>query len=443
MGIVLCLLTLLGTVAAGRRSLGLAFGAVLVTGYFYGILRAHVPDTASYFVFDCALIGFYATRVPPIVGTRLPAVAFVRCAPLAIWPLVMLFVPFQDILIQLVGLRAAIFFLPCMLLGATAEDEDLVTVARFAAVLNVVSFVFAFLEYQLGIETFFPRVAATQLIYESHDIASGSAHRIPATFVNSHAYGGTMVAVLPFLVSRWQAPSARRLEKTVIAAGILGGAIGTFMAGARTPVVFLGILSLVLALSLKLSMRAKVSLVLLSAVVGWVVLQSDRLQRFTTLSDTEYVSSRLEGSANLGTLETIYEHPFGAGLGSAWGTNIPHFLQDYAHEQIGAENEFARIALEQSPLGLILWIWCIVATLLRRTEPVSANWVLGTRLSRVFVAVSWGTGIFGTGLLAAIPSSALMLFQMGLLNRDRRPRATRQLPPRGLKDVRLEARLLP
>jgi hypothetical protein len=429
MGIVLCLLALFGTVAAGRKSLGFAFGSVLATGYLYGILRARVPDTACYFVFDCALIGFYATQIPAILSKRLPSVAFMRVAPLILWPFFMLFVPFQDILIQLVGLRAAIFFLPCMLLGASADEKDLVAIARFAAAMNIVAFVFALLEYQFGIEPFFPRTAATQLIYESHDVASGLAHRIPATFVNAHAYGGTMVAVMPFLVSRWQAPAIARFEKNVIATGIVGGAIGTFMAGARTPVVFLGIEVMVLALSLKLSTRAKVGLVVLSAVVAWPVLQSDRLQRFTTLSDTEYVSARLEGSANLGVLETIYEHPLGAGLGSAWGTNIPHFLQDQAREQIGAENEFARIALEQSPVGLILWIWCITATLIRRPEPVSPRWAIGTRLFRIFVGVSWGAAIFGTGLLAAIPASGLILFQMGLLNRDRTPRGTLQGVP--------------
>ena len=91
--------------------------------------------------------------------------------------------------------------------------------------------------------------------------------------------------------------------------------------------------------------------------VGLVVARNDeRLQRITTLEDSEFVSQRIAGSANEGFLELLIHYPFGAGMGSAVGTSIPFFLAHLAPEQIGLENEYSRILVDQGWFGLGGWL---------------------------------------------------------------------------------------
>ena len=45
-------------------------------------------------------------------------------AVLMAWPALMFFVPTQDWLIQLVGLRGAVFFIPFLLIGGRMEESD-------------------------------------------------------------------------------------------------------------------------------------------------------------------------------------------------------------------------------------------------------------------------------------------------------------------------------
>ncbi len=67
----------------------------------------------------------------------------------------MIYSPFipdsQPMLIQLVGLRAAVLMLPCIVLGARMTRDDLNTIAPGLAVLNLIALVFAVLEYIYGI----------------------------------------------------------------------------------------------------------------------------------------------------------------------------------------------------------------------------------------------------------------------------------------------------
>jgi hypothetical protein len=231
-----------------------------------------------------------------------------------------------------------------------------------------------------------------------------------------------MVAALPFLFARWQALGTPRAEKAFFAAAIVASTLGIFMTGARLPVAILFIELAVLAISMKLPLRVFVGLAALGSVVGYVVAASERLQRFTTLSDTEFVAERLSWSVNAGLVDLLADYPLGAGLGSAAGTSIPYFLQDLVGMQIGLENEYARIAMELSPIGLVIWAGFIVWAITRRQPPVSRDWILGANIMRAFVVVSWATAFIGTGMLTAIPGTALLLLQMGILGQSRLPR---------------------
>jgi hypothetical protein len=186
----------------------------------------------------------------------------------------------------------------------------------------------------------------------------------------------------------------------------------------------------VLIVSRRLPARVFVSLAILGSVVGYFVADNERLQRFTTLSDTELVTSRVTASVNASLVDLLVDYPLGAGLGSASGTSIPYFLQDLVDSQIGLENEYARIAMELSPIGLVLWVAFIVWTVTRRAPHLSRDWLLGANIMRAFVLVSWGTAFIGTGMLTSVPSTVLLLLQMGILGRSRLPQMRPATAPR-------------
>src|SRR5262249_25122180 len=86
-------------------------------------------------------------------------------------------------------------------------------------------------------------------------------------------------------------------------------------------------------------------------------------------------------------------------------------------ESIGAENEYARIGIEQGVVGLCLWVgflaWLFRRTSIRRVPSVDLTY----SLTVFFVLISWGLAWLGTGMLTSIPCSAILLFQMGWLGR--------------------------
>lgn len=421
MGLLLCILGFLASYLLGRRSLGKGLAALIAVGYFYGILRARYLDGFTHFLFDFAVLGLYASQFlsrSGSVGRRRSRDIKPWVVALVVWPVIVCLIPVRHLLIQLVGLRAAIFFVPVLLLGARATDRDLDQLALAIAGLNLIAFAFAGAEFVLGIERFFPVNAVTDLMYRSNDVA-GETYRIPATFSSGHAYAGTMVATLPFILNRWQASRASRSEKVFAAAAIIASCVGIFMAAARLPVVILFLELAVLLISRKLPPRVILGLLTLGSVVGYFVAGSERLQRFTTLSDTGFVKERVSWSMNLSFFDVLAAHPMGAGLGSAAGTSIPYFLQHLAGQQIGLENEYARITMELSPIGLLLWLSFIAWTVLRRSPHVSRDWSLGVKLMRAFVLISWGTAFIGTGMLTAIPGTTLLLLQMGILGASR------------------------
>jgi hypothetical protein len=425
MGLMLCIGALALAFVAAQRGLGLGMAVVLAAGYFYGLLRAVIFDGYTHFLFDATVLGLYAgyfLRPGALHPSPRQGAAFRWAAVLAGWPVVLFALCYcypQHPLIQLVGLRATVWFLPFLLVGSAAGAADLTTITRALAVLNLAAFAVALGEYRLGLEVFLPRNPATELIYRANDLAGYSFHRIPSTFVSSSAYGGVMVASLPLLLGRWAMPGVRLGEKGLLSAALLAAAGGTFMCGSRGTVVMLMVLAAALLAHLRSRIGYLVGLAAAAALVAYFVAGNERLQRFTTLEDTEYVAGRIGGSVNMSVIDLALDYPLGAGLGSAFGTSIPSFLQDLACEQIGVENEFGRIALEQGLVGAALWLTFIGWALTRRYAAPAPAWSLTLLLTWFYVAMSWATGLFGCGLLTSIPGTCLLLFHMGLLMRFR------------------------
>jgi hypothetical protein len=145
--------------------------------------------------------------------------------------------------------------------------------------------------------------------------------------------------------------------------------------------------------------------------VLYVVSGEDRMQRFMSLQDTDFVVERIHGSVNMTFIDMLVEFPFGNGLG-AGGTSIPFFLQHRLRRPIIMENEYGRILLEQGVAGLALWITFIIWFLGRRPADPRDSWQFGKTLLWVFSLASFAIALTGLGLMISIPTS--MMFFLGI-----------------------------
>src|SRR5215213_3089519 len=170
LSVVLCLFAFMFAYAAGRRSLAAGLATVFTVGYFYGILRANVPEPFSHFIFDAAVVGLYVTqlwRKQHPDERQSQALLRLWVGLLVAWPLLLFFVPVQSYPVQFVGLRGNVFLLPFLLLGGRLRDEEVYRLALWLGVLNLLAAAFAGAEFFMGVERFYPRNEVTDLIYRS------------------------------------------------------------------------------------------------------------------------------------------------------------------------------------------------------------------------------------------------------------------------------------
>jgi len=416
-GIALCLLSFVASLVVARRNLGHGLGLVLAVGCVYGWLRANLLDGFTHFTFDMALAGFYIATLPrlrPIGGwSGNPLVTWT--AFLVGWPLMMILIsPFLNaphLFIQVAGLRNAVLFAPLALLGGALSREDLRKFTFWAEWSVVLVSCFTIAEWLFGLQVVYPLNEATLLIYVSRDIV-GDYYRLPSSFVSSHVYGGTMIALLPLFFGRLEEKSSRRFLTAV--AGVLV-ALGVFACGARSPVVLLGLMVGGMLFQLRQGIIASLFVIVMIVGIGLSVSQSERLQRFESLSDTEMVVDRLSQSLNMSFWDILTDYPMGKGLGSAAGTSIPFFLAEYAKPPIGIENEFARLLVEEGVPGLLGWTG-FVLWVLGRSAAGLRRWSARAVGMWIFCAGTWASGLIGVGILAAIPTTMLLMLYLGKLS---------------------------
>jgi hypothetical protein len=430
-GIVLCGLALVGCFIAGRRSLTTGLGVLIGLGYGYGIIRANVPESMTHFLFDAGAVGFYLSLLSrPMTSAQRRRVQVLMpwVALLMGWPILLFFLPVQDPLVQLVGLRGQVFFVPFLLVGAMLESEDYYVLAKWLAVLNLVAFGFAVAEYFEGLESFFPRNAATTLIYSSNDIAAYTQYRIPSTFVSSASFSGMMVCTMPLLLNAWAQKRAGRFEYWLFMAALVASLLGVFMGASRS---WAGVMILAIGstfLAGQMSFRILLGSIALTVCVGLIVANNPRLQRFTSLQDTDMVERRIATSVNESFVDALHDYPMGNGLGGG-GTSIPYFLRDRVKDSVAMENEYGRILLETGIPGLLIWLIFIFWTI-ARTMP-DGEWGLALKITRNLVAFSFATAVIGTGLLTWIPGTPMLLAFMGWVTtaRVRAPAVSRAVQP--------------
>jgi hypothetical protein len=431
MGLVLCLLGFAGVATLTRRSVGHGLGLLLAIGSIYGLARAQVFDGFTHFLFDASVLGAYVggyTRTyekpPSGLGTLRSWLLTLSALPFLLI-LVSPLLDAQPVLVQLLGLRPALLFLPLMLLGAMANRQDWVAFATWGAFVAIGSALVMAGEYYWGVEQFFPVNDASKIIYLSRDIGAGQ-YRLPATFSSAHAYGGTMAALVPLTILLVESEGwRRRLGVVALAAGVLG----VFACGARSPVITLAVIAIGMSVRILKKPALRAAVLTAAVLVGFVVPQESRFQRFETLSDSVYVESRVAGSVNSGLLDIVTDYPFGRGLGSAVGTSIPYFLADEAKPQYGMENEYSRIAVEQGILGVVLWLLFAGWVLYRNPFRLQTLGGVADLGIWAFCAFSWGQGFIGTGFLASVPGTMLLMLYIGYMTSTRpAPDASKPAP---------------
>ena len=415
MSFYLCLLSFSLCYIAGRRSLVTGLITTVAVGYLFGITKANVPGTASYFLFDSGVLGLYAAQLfrPLTKAMKLRLEGLQAWMELLIaWPLLMLFFPAQDLLVRLVGLRAAIFFLPFLLLGARLLPAERYKLAQGLAVLNLMALAFAIGEFVIGVPSFFPRNEATKIIYLSKDVVEHSAYRIPATFANAHAYGGAMVMSIPLLAGALLQKKKQHWDIYLLVMGLMAAVLGVLLSAARLQFVTMAILVVVLTFSIKSRISYAFGWIVIMAAIGMFTSGEARLQRFADLRNTDVLTERVGWSVNMTFVELATQYPLGNGLGGG-GSSLPYFLQDRIQNPVGMENEYARIMLEQSFFGLLLWIAFIIWLFSLGKGSPGDPWHEGRRLAWWACMISFVTSLIGVGLFVSVPQTCLLFISAG------------------------------
>lgn len=413
----LCILAFALCFALGKRALWAGFVATIAVGYLYGILRANIEQPASHFIFDAGALGLYLAlltqRFGPLQKHRLRTLVPWVVALIA-WPLMLFFVPAQDPMVQLVGLRGQIFFIPFLLLGACFTGDEMARIAKCLAVLNCAVLLFALMETKLGVVAFYPRNAVDEIIYNSRDVFYGGVghFRIPATFTSSAAYAGTMVISMPLLLGAISAEPRKSRWRYLLLGAIALSAIGVFLAASRSAALFEILMVALFVFFGRMKNIPMYVWVVVVVSVAWLVSATPQMQRFLTLGDTHFVKNRLSSSVNSSFIEMAAKYPLGNGLGGG-GTSIPYFLMPRLKDQVVLENEYALIMLEEGIPGLALWLGFIFWLLARPGPRRSDQWHTGRWLARAFCALSFATAPLGTGMLSAIPQTAMLMLYAG------------------------------
>jgi len=416
-GALLCLLAFLTCFGSGVANWRIGLCVLMGWGYFFGILKANFVQSLGHFIFDAATVGFYAcliVRQPSQFEKMKWATIYPWVVALIVWPLFMAVVPLQHYLVQLVGLRGNVFWIPMLLVGSMLDATGRLFLAYAFAMLNCVAFGFSLAEYFLGVELFVPDNEVTQIVHLSSDIAGGHK-RIPSTFTNAHSYAGTMVATVPWILGGILDKAKIKLPSffgtPFLIAGLIAAVLGVFIAGPRSPVLILGMLVVfyVFRGGLNLGFLALVALV--GGVVAYYVAQDERMQRFTELQDIEVIQWRLGISVNMNFFEVMANYPMGNGMG-AGGTSLPYFIQGYLANEVILENEYARIMLEQGLPGLFIMLsfifWFVTRKVNKSREAQSTK-----KLLWFHVIITFMFGVIGIGMMTSVPTSAMFLMAIG------------------------------
>jgi len=214
------------------------------------------------------------------------------------------------------------------------------------------------------------------------------------------------------IAGAWVQPHYGKWQGKLMSLALLVSMLGVFMSATRLNALILMILMVTTLLTGRIPVAYRFRYLIVVAAVFYVVASEQRLQRFTTLQDPEFLSERLVGSVNLSFLDLARQYPLGNGLGGG-GTSVPYFLQNRIRNVVTMENEYARILLELGLPGLVMWgmflLWVFTRPYVRRTD----MFYFGRRLAYVVCACSFALGLIGVGLFTSVPATTIMFLLTG------------------------------
>lgn len=443
--LLLCIAAPLGCFIAARKSLVNGLCALFLVGYLYGIIRANLPNAITYLLFDASAASLYlGVWLRPVTKLDRYRIRELQLWMVFLvgWPCLLFLIPIQNQMVQLLGLRSAIFFLPFALLGAMMDARQFYKLALWVAILDLIAFTFAALEFAFGIDPFYPLNEVTALVYSwklnfLHGEYSNLPVRIPSTFAASAQYGMAMVMSMPLLWGALMQRHSRRWHGWLLMVAIVAASVGTFVSASRTQTIIMTCVLLFAVVSGGVRFKFAVAWLVAVAITIGAVMVSPRLQRITTLEQPDYVSWRVGLSLNHEVFELAREYPLGNGLGGG-GTSLPYFLAgDRTVQTPGLENDYVRIMLEEGIPGLVIWLAFIGWVFLRRVGKRSDHWKLGRRLAWFCCAAYFATAWIGIGLFVSIPGAAMLFLLVGWLVAPQ-PIGYR-LRRRSTNDVRVES----
>ena len=390
---------------------------LMVWGYFFGILKAHYVDSFGHFIFDAATVGFYSgiiIKMPSLIERHKYKKIFPWFILLFGWPIMMALVPLQHYLVQMVGLRGNIFWLPMLLVGAMMDSKSRDFLGYTLAILNIVAFGFAVAEYFLGVETFVPDNEVTKIVYMSNDISGGHL-RIPSIFNNAHSYAGAMVASMPWVLGTILDRGFKSFSNIygilLLITGLFCALLGIFLAGPKSPIVLLGFMILIFIMTGRVNLGFLTIGILVGLGVAYFVGKDERMQRFADLQDLSRVQERVSLSLNSSFFDILMDYPMGNGMG-AGGTSLPYFVQPLLSGVIVLENEYARILLEQGMPGFLAFlafaIWFFLkSSTFDKSDKYTKSMVWA------FAIGTFSTAWIGIGMMTTVPTTVVLLLGVG------------------------------
>jgi hypothetical protein len=92
----------------------------------------------------------------------------------------MMLMPIQSPLVELVGLRGQIFFVPFLLVGAMLDGGEMRKIAMGFAILSLIELAFALAEIEFGLTRFYP-------MNSFNSVLGISARTIPPTYAQLYS----------------------------------------------------------------------------------------------------------------------------------------------------------------------------------------------------------------------------------------------------------------
>lgn len=367
--------------------------AVALVGFFYSArsLRRLVYLLFFYSLIEGAFINyFYPRQIPLIVKDMLVAYTYLLfiaqghvrgslrragavLVPIGFYALIYVMHVFNpemnNVLVGLVGLRVAIFYIPLMLVASVAFEtrEQLGHFLRFAVALTIPVCLYGIYQDFGGAA----HIASLGPGYVRRGVAilygggqSMVTFRTLSTFTYSSSFSTFILMMVPFTWIAYRSSFSRRWRYAAIFALILL-LISQVSTGGRQALIFTGMVLIMTeifyyerALVKKLLAPAIIGL---GVVTGFFVFGEEKLARYESILDLEQVKWRYETYFVKHNLQAIERAPLGKGSGSAsaaarhvGGTRF-----------LSTETFLSKVVYETGIPGFVAFLWAFLAVLLR------------------------------------------------------------------------------